>query len=54
VKFFATAAQFRAWLRRSHGTAKELVVGFYKAICDKDLKEPRIPGRTERIVRPPG
>jgi len=28
--FFATPAMFRAWLRKNHKTADELVVGFYK------------------------
>ena len=28
--FFATPAAFRAWLRKNHTTADELVVGFYK------------------------
>jgi uncharacterized protein YdeI (YjbR/CyaY-like superfamily) len=28
--FFATPATFRAWLRKNHKTADELVVGFYK------------------------
>ncbi|MFY9587812.1 MAG: YdeI/OmpD-associated family protein [Actinomycetota bacterium] len=28
--FFATPARFRAWLRKNHKTADELVVGFYK------------------------
>lgn len=29
--FFATPAAFRAWLEAHHATAKECVVGFYKA-----------------------
>ena len=29
-KFFRTPAAFRAWLQRHHGTAAELLVGFYK------------------------
>jgi|SRR6267143_4021521 len=29
-KFFRTAADFRKWLDRHHGTAAELLVGFYK------------------------
>jgi len=29
-KFLRTTAEFRAWLRRHHGTARELLVGFYK------------------------
>jgi len=28
--FFATPARFRAWLRKNHKTAGELIVGFYK------------------------
>lgn len=28
--FFATPAKFRAWLRKNHGQATELWVGFYK------------------------
>jgi uncharacterized protein YdeI (YjbR/CyaY-like superfamily) len=28
--FFATAAEFRRWLRRHHQTAREIWVGFYK------------------------
>jgi uncharacterized protein YdeI (YjbR/CyaY-like superfamily) len=34
-KFFRTAAEFRAWLRRHHATAGELVVGFYKRAAGK-------------------
>jgi uncharacterized protein YdeI (YjbR/CyaY-like superfamily) len=30
ARFFRTAADFRAWLEKHHGTARELVVGFYK------------------------
>ena len=30
LKFFATPALFRAWLRKNHGSAAELLVGFYK------------------------
>jgi uncharacterized protein YdeI (YjbR/CyaY-like superfamily) len=30
AKFFATAAEFRAWLEAHHRTAAELWVGFYK------------------------
>ncbi len=29
-RFFATAAEWRAWLERHHATSKELGVGFYK------------------------
>jgi len=29
-KFFRSPAAFRAWLRRHHGSAAELLVGFYK------------------------
>jgi uncharacterized protein YdeI (YjbR/CyaY-like superfamily) len=29
-QFFATAAEFRAWLRRHHRKEQELLVGFYK------------------------
>src|SRR5438309_695276 len=29
-KFFRTPAAFRAWLQRHHGSAAELLVGFYK------------------------
>jgi uncharacterized protein YdeI (YjbR/CyaY-like superfamily) len=28
--FFATPAEFRAWLERNHASKKELLVGFYK------------------------
>ncbi|HET9983341.1 MAG TPA: YdeI/OmpD-associated family protein [Longimicrobiales bacterium] len=28
--FFATPAEFRAWLERNHDTVRELLVGFYK------------------------
>ncbi len=28
--FFATPADFRAWLERNHETTPELLVGFYK------------------------
>jgi uncharacterized protein YdeI (YjbR/CyaY-like superfamily) len=34
-KFFRTAADFRTWLHRHHGTAAELLVGFYKRSCGK-------------------
>jgi uncharacterized protein YdeI (YjbR/CyaY-like superfamily) len=30
VRFFATGAEFRAWLEQHHATADELWVGFYK------------------------
>jgi uncharacterized protein YdeI (YjbR/CyaY-like superfamily) len=30
MKFFTTAAQFRAWLAKHHSDQQELVVGFYK------------------------
>ena len=30
-RFFATAAAFRAWLKKNHETAKELLVGFHKS-----------------------
>lgn len=29
-RFFATPGDFRAWLARNHGSAAELLVGFYK------------------------
>lgn len=29
-RFFATPASWRAWLKKNHGTEKELLVGFYK------------------------
>ena len=34
-KFFRTAADFRQWLQRHHGTARELLVGFYKKSSGK-------------------
>src|ERR1700730_10196783 len=34
-KFFRTATEFRHWLQRHHGTAKELPVGFYKKSSGK-------------------
>ena len=34
-KFFRTTAEFRQWLQRHHGTAKELLVGFYKKSSGK-------------------
>jgi uncharacterized protein YdeI (YjbR/CyaY-like superfamily) len=34
-KFFATPAQFRAWLGKHHATQKELLVGFYKRATGK-------------------
>ncbi|MEY4927959.1 MAG: hypothetical protein RI894_2395 [Bacteroidota bacterium] len=34
--FFATPAEFRAWLHENHATATELIVGFYK----KDTQRP--------------
>ena len=37
-KFFQTPADFRAWLEKSHATATELWVGFYK----KDSGKPSI------------
>jgi uncharacterized protein YdeI (YjbR/CyaY-like superfamily) len=33
--FFATAAEFRRWLRRHHKTAPEIWVGFYKKDCGR-------------------
>ena len=30
ARFFATPAEFRAWLEEHHATADELVVGFHK------------------------
>ena len=36
--FFATPAAFRAWLRKHHKTAAELIVGFYR----KDSGKPSI------------
>ncbi len=36
--FFATPAEFRAWLQRHHSTAEELIVGFYR----KDSGKPSI------------
>ena len=37
-KFFPTPADFRAWLEANHGSAKELLVGYYK----KDSGRPSI------------
>jgi uncharacterized protein YdeI (YjbR/CyaY-like superfamily) len=34
-RFFATAAAFRVWLDANHGTATELLVGFYKTSSGK-------------------
>ena len=34
-KFFRTAADFRIWLHRHHGTAAQLLVGFYKRSCGR-------------------
>jgi len=33
--FFATRAAFRAWLKKNHKTADELIVGYYKKDCGK-------------------
>jgi uncharacterized protein YdeI (YjbR/CyaY-like superfamily) len=33
--YFASAAEFRAWLAKHHATAKELVVGFHKRATGK-------------------
>jgi len=33
--FFATAAAFRAWLKKHHKTADELWVGYYRRDCGK-------------------
>ena len=33
--FFATAAAFRAWLKKHHKTADELWVGYYRRECGK-------------------
>jgi uncharacterized protein YdeI (YjbR/CyaY-like superfamily) len=30
IRYFASAAGFRLWLRRNHGTAADLWVGFHK------------------------
>ena len=38
LTFFATSAQFRAWLKTHHKTADELLAGFYK----KDSGKPSI------------
>jgi uncharacterized protein YdeI (YjbR/CyaY-like superfamily) len=34
-KFFATPAEWRAWLEKYHGQERELLVGFYKKDCVK-------------------
>jgi uncharacterized protein YdeI (YjbR/CyaY-like superfamily) len=34
-RFFRTPAQFRAWLQQHHGSAGELLVGFYKSSCGR-------------------
>jgi uncharacterized protein YdeI (YjbR/CyaY-like superfamily) len=36
--FFATPARFRAWLKKHHKTADEVIVGFYR----KDSGKPSI------------
>jgi len=33
--FFVTPSEFRAWLKKHHETAPELLVGFYKKGCGK-------------------
>jgi uncharacterized protein YdeI (YjbR/CyaY-like superfamily) len=33
--FFKTPAEFRAWLKTNHGTAPELIVGYYKKASGK-------------------
>ena len=38
IRFFATAAEFRAWLEKHHATESELYVGFYK----RDSGQPSI------------
>jgi uncharacterized protein YdeI (YjbR/CyaY-like superfamily) len=35
LSFFATPAEFRAWLDQHHSTESELLVGFYKKGCGK-------------------
>ena len=30
IKFFKSPADFRRWLEKHHGSAKELLVGYYK------------------------
>ena len=35
ICFFATPADFRAWLDKNHGSERELSVGFYKRACGK-------------------
>ncbi len=35
VSFFATQADFRAWLEKHHKKETELLVGFYKVSSDK-------------------
>lgn len=35
LSFFATPAEFRAWLEKHHKTATELLVGFYKVSSNK-------------------
>ena len=33
--FFKTPAEFRAWLKKNHKTAKEIIVGYYKKASGK-------------------
>ena len=33
--FFPTPAAFRAWLKKNHKTADELIVGYYRKDCGK-------------------
>jgi uncharacterized protein YdeI (YjbR/CyaY-like superfamily) len=33
--FFKTAAEFRAWLKKNHATADEIIVGYYKKASGK-------------------
>jgi uncharacterized protein YdeI (YjbR/CyaY-like superfamily) len=35
IKFFRTAAEWRRWLAKHHGTATELWVGYYKVDSGK-------------------
>jgi uncharacterized protein YdeI (YjbR/CyaY-like superfamily) len=35
VTHFRTAAEFRRWLQKNHGTAREVWVGFYRKGCGK-------------------
>ena len=50
--FFATPADFRAWLAANHGREKELLVGFHKVGSGKPSITSAAAARAEKGRRP--